>query len=72
MSRLGIGLTKLIHFHMKTTNAEVYFIAAENKPLKSFYDRLAKQYANRLEFNVISGLGYEKLDYAIKTPYFTD
>lgn len=67
MSRLGHGIAKILDFHRETTNAEVYLATAEHTALKSYYDRLAKQHASRLKFNVTSELGSEGLDYAIKT-----
>ncbi len=44
-------------------NAEVYFATAENV-------RLARYYAEQIQFEVITGIGEEGLDYAIKTPKY--
>jgi hypothetical protein len=70
MSRLGQELVQILEFHMVVTGAEAYFAAAENHGLKRFYDRLAKQRAQSIQCQVITNLGEEGLDYAIKTSRF--
>ena len=67
MRRLGLAIYQVLEFHITTKEPQAYFASAENIGLKWFYDRLVKQYADRLNLQVISDLGEEGLDYAIKT-----
>lgn len=67
MRRLGLAIYQVMEFHMTTKEPQAYFASAENIRLKWFYDRLVKQYADRLNLQVVSNLGEEGLDYAIKT-----
>ncbi len=70
MKRLGLGIYQIINFHCTVSGAQVYFASAENRGLKKFYDRLAKRYADQLNYQVLTDLGDEGLDYAIKTSKF--
>lgn len=66
MARLGLGIKELLNLHLCTTKAEAYFAVAENPKLAIFYGRLARQYANGLQFEVTQ-FGNGGLSYAIKT-----
>lgn len=70
MRTLGGIIIDLLDFHYRHSHAEVYFCVAESKKLKRFYDRLAKQYTEKLDFRVKMNLGDEGLGYEITTPSY--
>lgn len=72
LNRLGNGIRKLIKFHYSLKNTELYFASAESFEMKKYYDRLIRNESEHSEFEVISNIGEEGLDYAIKTPNYKD
>ena len=66
IQKLGEVLPRLLEYHCEGTGAAVYLMTAERRSLKRFYDRLAKQYAAKLGYEVYSDLG-GGFEYAIKT-----
>lgn len=67
---LGFTIKELLDFHYRNSNAEAYVCVAESQGLKRFYDRLAKSYAEELNFSVRANLGEEGLGYEITTPSY--
>ncbi len=67
LNRLGSAIKKIIEFHYSLKNAEVYFATAHSFKLARYYDRLIDAYAAQLNFECISRIGEEGLDYVIKT-----
>ncbi len=65
-----LGIKQIMEFHYSIKNAEVYLATAENFRLARYYERLIRIYAEQLQFEVVSGIGEEGLDYAIKTPKY--
>ncbi len=70
MMKLGRIIKELLNFHYGNSDAEVYLVLAESAALSSFYDRLAKRYADELNFDISNGLGKEGLFYEIRTPSY--
>ena len=67
---LGKKLVHLLEFHCQETSAEAYLAVAERPKLRSFYDRLAKNYADTLQFEVLKDLEPGGFGYAIRTYNF--
>ena len=70
LNRLGLGIRQIMEFHYSMKNTEAYFATAENRRLAQYYDRLARTYAEQLQFEVMARIGEEGLDYAIRTPKY--
>ena len=72
LNRLGKAIKEIIEFHCSLKNTEIYYASAQDFKMKKYYDRLIKKYSKYLNFEILSNLGEERLDYVIKTRNYKD
>lgn len=66
LNLLGRVIAALILSHSRSKNAIVYTASAVDKRLVSFYNLLAKKYADQLEYQSWYGFGTEGIHYAFR------
>ncbi|CAG9001752.1 MAG: NAD-dependent protein deacylase sirtuin-5, mitochondrial [Candidatus Celerinatantimonas neptuna] len=66
LNALGIVLAASVKAHQKLSGGEIYTATAADIGLVRFYNRLAKKYANQLNYDQWCGEGNEGLFYAFK------